>query len=270
MSRKGEDGMVFFKHEMRMNIKSLAIWCSVVGGMVLMVLLMFPSMAEQMKEISNAYSSMGAFSEAFGMGKIDMGTINGFYSLEAGSMISIGGSMFAAIIGTGILSKEEGGHTTEFIYVTPHSRTYFLTQKLVAATTVIVIFNVVCVLFAMLGFAIIGEEITWKKFLLYHLAQLIMQLQIGAMCFGLSAYLRKVNIGLGIGIALLLYFVNIIANITDKVEALRYVTPFYYSDAANIFDSVSIPMAHLLVGIMFGVVGILLAYVQYRRKDLNI
>lgn len=262
--------MVFYKHEMKMNVKSLAIWSAIVGGMILVMILLFPGMVDQMKEITSAYSNMGIFSDAFGMDKIDMATAIGFYGVEAGAMLSIGGAMFAAIIGTGILSKEEGGHTTEFIYVTPNSRRYFLTQKLVASASLIILFDLICFCLALLGFVIIGEAIPWEKLSLYHLAQVIMHLQIGAMCFGISAFLRKVNIGLGIGIALLLYFLSMIANITKSVEWVRYITPYYYSDAANIFDTMEIPIVHLAIGIGMAVVGIVIAYLQYSKKDLNI
>lgn len=262
--------MVFYNHELKVNRKLLFIWSVIVAGMILVMMLIFPSMKEEMSSMMEGYSNMGAFSDAFGLDKLQMGTAMGFFGIEAGSMLAIGGGMFAAIIGTSLLSKEEGGHTTEFIYICPKSREYFVTSKLLAMATIIALFDLVCFGASVAGFAFIGESIVWKKFLVYFVAQLLMHLQIGCMCFGLSAFLRKANIGLGIGIALLLYFVNMIANITGSVENLRYLSPYYYSDAAIIFDKVSIPMEHLLVGIGFAVIGIVLGYVKYVKKDLNI
>lgn len=262
--------MVFFKHEIRMARKALLIWSSIVGGMILVMMLMFPSMKEEMGKIAQSYANLGPFAEAFGLTKLQMGTAMGFYGIEAGAMLSLGGAMFAAITATAMLSKEEGGHTTEFIYVTPKSRTYFLTQKLLAVATTILLFDLICFLISIISFVIIGEDIQWNKFLLYFLAQTLMHLQIASICYGISAFLRKVNVGLGIGIAMLLYFTNMIANITEGMQNLRYLTPYYYSDAATIFDTTQIPTAHLCLGILIAALGITSAYLKYTKKDLNI
>ena len=76
--------------------------------------------------MNDAFANMGAFSQAFGMDKMSFADAIGYYSMEVGAMLSMGGGMFAAIVGIGMLAKEEGGHVTEFIYVTPNSRNYFI------------------------------------------------------------------------------------------------------------------------------------------------
>ncbi len=262
--------MVFLKHEFKMNIKSLIIWSSSVGAMVFVMLLIFPTMKDELDGMTDMYANLGAFSSMFNMETLQMGTVMGFYGIEAGAMIALGGSMFAAILGAGILAKEEANHTTEFIYITPNKRPDFITQKLLATGVLILAFNILCLLWSLIGLAIIGEKVEWEKLLLFHLAQLIMHFEIGAICFGISAFMKKMNIGLGIGISLLLYFVHLIGNITDSVEKVHYITPFYYSDAATVFKDASIPVWHLLIGIIITIAGITAAYAKYTRKDLSI
>ena len=259
--------MAFVIHELKMNFKSLLVWTVIVSAMIFSVMLLFPVMEEQMGEISDVYSQMGGFSEAFGMNKLSFATAMGFYGVEVGAVLSLGGAMFAAIIGISMLAKEQGGHATEFIYVTPNSRNYFITAKLVATVLILLVFDVVCFFFAVISFACIGEDIELKKLCLYHLAQYFMHLEIAGICFGISAFLKKNNIGLGIGIAVILYFVNIFANITEKVENLRYVTPYYYSDAAEILSSGKLEGVYIAIGMGILAVFLLTAYVKYNRKD---
>ena len=38
-----------------------------------------------------------------------------------------------------------------------------------------------------------------------------------------------------LGLAAVLYFLNIIANLTDQAKWLKYITPFGYAEAADIF-----------------------------------
>lgn len=262
--------MAFMKHELRMNSKSLSIWALAVGGMIFCFMLIFPTMEASMGELSGAYSQMGDFSTAFGMDKINIATPMGFFGIEIGATLSLGGSMFAAIVGIGMLAKEEGGHTTEFVFVTPNKRTYFITSKLIACMILIALFDIVCMALGILGFVCISEDLVWKQYLLFFLAQYLMHLEIAGICFGISAFLRKNNIGLGIGIAMLLYFVNLLANITDKVEKLHYITPFSYSDAADIFYTENLQIKYIIAGMIIMVISVVAGYVKYCKKDLSI
>ncbi len=262
--------MTFFKHEFKMNIKSLLIWSTSVGGMAFIMLLIFPTMKGELDNMTDMYANLGALSMMFNMETLQMGNIMGFYGIEAGVMLSLGGSMFAAVLGTGILAKEEAYHTTEYIYVTPNSRKYFITQKLFATGSLIVAFNILCLLWSLFGIAIIGENVEWDKLLLFHLAQLIMHLQIGAICFVISSYIRKLNIGIGIGISLILYFLHLLGNASKSVEHIHFITPFYYSDADTVFKETSIPLEYLSIGLVITIACIVVAYVKYSKKDLSV
>ena len=59
-----------------------------------------------------------------------------------------------------------------------------------------------------------------------------MQLVLAGICFGISAFLRNGSLGIGLGLALGMYFLNIIANLTSGAEFLKYITPFGFADVA--------------------------------------
>ena len=134
-----------YKHEIRLYIKSLIIWTLSVGGMGGACILLFSSMESQMSDMAASFASMGAFSDAFGMSQLSIATLEGFYATEVGTIHGLGGAMFAAIIGTVALSKEEDGHTSEFLYTLPVSRKKVITAKLGAVVTNILVFNLACV-----------------------------------------------------------------------------------------------------------------------------
>lgn len=261
--------MTIVRQELKLNVKSLFIWALVVGGFTFIFMLIFPEIGKQSAEMMEIYGNLGVFSEAFGMDKINFTTALGFYGIEAGAMISVGGAMFAALIGTGILCKEEGNHTAEFLLTMPVSRFRILSEKLLATTIIIVAFNSICFVFGCTSFIAIGEELELKKLIMYHFAQLVMQLEIGYLCFGISAFLKRNSVGLGIGIAVLLYFLNMYANISEDVEFLKYVTPFYYSDAAEIFTNNQIDFQILGIGVVVGILALLIGYIKYIKKDIS-
>ena len=50
---------------------------------------------------------------------------------------------------------------------------------------------------------------------LLHLAYYILQMELAGVCFGISAFMRKRSVSLGLGIAVIMYFLNLIANIAE-------------------------------------------------------
>ena len=114
--------MTILKHEFRMGAKALAIWTAAIAGFIVCCVFLFPEMAGQMKTVSNNCASMGAFTAAFGMDRLNFGTLTGFYAIECGNILGIGGALFAAMLGSNMLCKEEKEHTAEFLLTHPVTR----------------------------------------------------------------------------------------------------------------------------------------------------
>ena len=91
--------MTLLKHEFRMGSKALAIWTAAIGGFMVCCVFLFPEMAGQMKLVSNIFASMGAFTAAFGMDRLAFGELRGFYAVECGKSLGVGGAFCAAVQG---------------------------------------------------------------------------------------------------------------------------------------------------------------------------
>ena len=261
--------MTLVKHELKQGFKALAIWTAAIGFFIVVCVFMYPEMKGEMEGVSDMFASMGAFTAAFGMDRLNFGTMIGFYAIECGNILGIGGAFFAAIIGVSVLAKEEKERTAEFLLAHPVSRRSIVTQKLLAVMLQIVIMNVVVYLLAVSSIAMIGEKILWKEIGLLHLANFLVQAELAGICFGVSAFLRRSGLGIGIGIAAMMYFLNIVANLTESAEVLKYITPFGYADSADIVANVSWDGKMILCGMVFGTVGILAAYWKYGSKDIQ-
>ena len=77
-------------------------------------------------------------------------------------------------------------------------------------------------LLAVGSIAAIGEKIPWAELNLMHLAYYLLQLELAGICFGISAFIRKGSPGIELGIAVMMYFLNLIANIADAASFLKY------------------------------------------------
>lgn len=261
--------MTLLKHELRMGSKALAIWTAAIGGFIACCIFLFPEMAGQMKMVSNIFASMGAFTAAFGMDRLNFGTLTGFYAIECGNILGVGGALFAAMLASNLLCKEEKDHTAEFLLAHPITRSRVVAEKLGAMVLQTLALNFIVFILAIASVAAIGYDIPWKELGLLHLANLLVQLELEGICFGISAFLRRGGLGIGMGITICLYFLNLIANLSKNLKFLKYITPFGYAEGADVLSDGCLNLRYLAVGIVFTVLGICAAFWQYRRKDIH-
>lgn len=261
--------MTLVRHELKQSRISLIVWTLSIASLLAVCVFLYPSMKNEMDAVSEMFSSMGSFTAAFGMDKVSFGTLTGFYVVECGNIVGLGGAFFAALCGISVLAKEEKEHTAEFLMTHPVSRWRVVTDKLIAVIFQLVILNVAVYLTAVVSIALIGEDIPWKELNLLHLAYFFLQVETATVCFGISAFLRRSGMGIGLGIAMLFYFLNLVANITEEADFLKYITPFGYAEGADIVNSLSVNGEMLAVGVAFTVAGIVISYVKYCKKDLR-
>lgn len=258
--------MTMVKHELKKGAAALAIWSGAIGFLMLICVLIYPDMKGDMDSLGGLFSSMGDFTAAFGMDRVNFGSLMGFYCIECGNILGLGGAMYASLLGASALAGEERGHTAEFLFSHPVSRGQVTAQKLAAAWIQILLLNVAVVLLSLISMCIIGEEPQWRDFWLLHLAYLLMQLELCCVCFGMSAF--RCGPGLGIGFAMGVYFMNIIANISEEAAFLKYISPFSYADGADIISGGALNGGYLAAGALLACAGTVTAFVKYCRKDL--
>lgn len=260
--------MTILKHELKQNRTSFWVWTAVISFMIGVCVFVYPEMKGEMESISDVFADMGSFSAAFGMDQINFGTLLGYYAIECGNVLGLGGAFFAAICGAGILAKEEKERTAEFLLTHPISRKKVITQKLISVMLQVVILNIIVFAVVIAGMVAIGENIPWEEMLLLHVAYLLLQIELAGICFGISAFLRRGSIGIGLGVAVTMYFLNLISNITESAEFLKYITPFRYANGTGIVKSVTLDAKLILLGMAYAIAGIVLAYLKYTKKDI--
>ena len=261
--------MTLIKHELRQGRIPFFIWTASVGFLLAVCVFLFPEMKGQMEDVGDVFSSMGSFSDAFGMDRLNFGTLLGFYAIECGNVLGLGGAFFAALCGAGILSKEEKDRTAEFLLTHPVSRVRIVTEKLVSAYAQIIAMNLIIYGISLGSIAAIGEPVPWRELNLLHLAYFLLQAELAGICFGISAFVRRGSAGIGLGVAAGMYFLNLVANIAQAVEFLKYVTPFGYAEGADIIEKGCLDGTLVAIGLALGAIGIGAAYGKYCGKDIR-
>lgn len=261
--------MTLVKHELKQSKLSFLIWTLSIGFMIALCVFLYPEMSSQMEDVTDIFASMGSFTAAFGMDRLNFGTLIGFYAVECGNILGLGGAFYAAFCAVAVLSKEEKEKTAEFLLTHPVSRKRIVTEKLISVIILITAMNIIVYALAVGSFAAIDETVPMKEMNLLHIAYYLMQIEIAGICFCISAFVRKGSIGIGLGMATILYFLNLVANITESAEFLKYITPFGYCEAADIIADGSLDITLITIGMAVTLCGIVRAYIKYTKKDIH-
>ncbi|MBR4994065.1 MAG: ABC transporter permease subunit [Lachnospiraceae bacterium] len=257
-----------FVREIKLNLKNLIIWSLSVGSLGLVCILLYQSMQGDIKDMADAFSNMGSFSDAFGMSTLSIATLKGYFATEVGTVHGLGSGMFAAIIAIGIISKEEEGHTGEFLLSLPISRNKVVAAKGLCVSIMLIVFTLVCTVFYIVGFKILGDEMPMKEFYTFMLRQHIMNMEIAAICFGMSSLKGKNRMGMGLGIALLCYVYDLMGRVVPDLKDSLFIGPYSYANAAEIFIGSETPVKGLVLAFTVLALMVIFAFWNYNRRDL--
>ncbi len=260
--------MYLLRQECKLNLKVLLIWALCLGSICFGCLLMYDSLGDSIEQMSDMYANMGSFSQALGMDKVSIGTLEGYYAIEISIMLSLGGAMFAAMLGNGMVAKEEEGHTSEFLNTLPLGRYRIIGEKYGAFVVLLIAFHLICIGFILFGFLWMGEMPDMKYFLTYHILAFFMCLEIGTICFLISAVCKKKMIGATIGLAVIFYMMDLLCRVIPAFENAKYITPFYYSNASDIFSGEMAGNAMYIIGLGITLISLVAAFVCYKKRDL--
>lgn len=247
----------------------MAVWTGSIGFLLAICVGLYPEMKGEMDGAGELFASMGAFTAAFGMDRLDIGSFIGFYAVECSSILGLGGAFYAALTGVSALVKEERGRTAEFLLTHPLSRTRVVTEKLAAVLVQLVLMDLALLALVLGSARLIGETVPWREILLLHGAYGLMQSELACVCFGLSALLRRGGSGLGMGLAAGAYLLDLVANMTERARFLKYLTPFGYCDGAGILAARKLDGGLVTLGILLACAGAAAAYLLYCRKDIQ-
>ncbi|MBR4725548.1 MAG: ABC transporter permease subunit [Lachnospiraceae bacterium] len=254
--------------EMKLNFKNLLIWSLVVGGVGLGCILIYRSMQEEIAGIGDTFSNMGVFSDAFGMSTLSMATLAGYFAVEVGTVHGLGGGMFAAITAIAILSKEEEGHSGEFLLSLPISRKKVVAAKGICVLCMMAVFTIICGALYALGFASLGESLPAGEFMKFMFGQFLMNIEISAVCFAISSLSGKNRMGMGLGIALLFYVYDLIGRAVPDLKEYLFIGPYSYVNGSEIFSGKTAPAAAFVIAAIVTACSLLFAFWYYDKRDL--
>jgi len=260
-----------YRHEFRARLKSVIIWSLALTAMVMFFFSIFPVFADQAALTNQMLAKFPpALLEAFGINKMDLSTVLGFYSF-----IFVFAQLFLAIqagnYGFGLVSIEESEWTADFLLSKPVTRGQVLTSKLLAALTSLLLTDLVISMVSIVAITLFRgtREYNLSILLLLFLSMIILQLFFLGLGLVISLLVKRVRsvTPYSMGLAFGMYVLSAFSGIFGAVK-LEYITAFKHLDPAYIVKQGAFDTPLVLINLGVSLIALLVSYWLYIHRDI--
>lgn len=264
--------MRIFLREVRANLKSLLIWSVVMTLLIVIAVAKFAGFADNPEMLQVLDAMPKAVLDAMDMQAFNLTTLNGFYGLMF-LYFALMGAVAAAMWGSTLISKEERDRTVEFSLVLPVSRSQVITAKALAALAHCAAFVLITWGVSLVAVRSYQPDQAFYDFLrLQMLAMFLIELIFLAVGLLLGCAMKhyKRSGSAAVSIILGAYMLSVLSGMDERLDFLKWLTPFKYYDAGDLYRSGTLEGGYLLLSGLIVLVCVAAAYWAYNRRDLYI
>lgn len=259
-----------FKFELGQYLKSLFIWLLALSLFSIMVIFLYPQLAPQMESMSKMLDTMAIFSDALKISSAQMGTLFGFYTMEMQNSGAFAMAIFATYMGVRLISKEESDGTGEYLYTLPIPRLAAYWTKWWTNLLLFILLNAGILAITYLACLLSHQDFDWGMFGQFHLGLFLVQVILMSLAHAWSGIFAKGATPLASITTLLLFLLNILVNLWDKVEVLGYFTPFQFLQSNYLIDKGQLDWIKIGCNLIIAFIFLLLGAYRYSRRDLEV
>jgi ABC-2 type transport system permease protein len=264
---------ILFYMEMRRNARALILWSAVIGVLIFFTMSFFHTVLQYQQQIAGMVQMVPAMAMKMrGFSNIsDMFTILGFYTANNLIYMMLLGSIYAIVLSSNILLKEEYAKTAEYLMSRPISRNEIFITKLVLVFLNIFILNFLATLTGYISIQVFKSgAFNLKPFLVISLYTLLLNLMFGALGFYISVMMKRARpiTFFCVGLTLVLYFLYSISRMTGVDGTFGYISPFKWVNVNVLSLSYGIEFWRISAFIGVSALLLLVSGFIYRKKDI--
>ena len=265
--------MNLFLKEMRRNALSLLLWMIVVTVLISVTMSFFRTFLTNQSKIMGMMTLIPKGALQFkGVSNVDdMFSVLGFYSVNNVIYMMVLGSIYAIVISSNILLKEEYNKTAEYLMSWPLTRNEIFFSKLAVVFLNIFLLNLVATLVGFISLEIVKTgPFSIKAVLIVSAYTLLLNLLFGAIGLFLSTLVRRAKpiTTFSIGLVLIFYFIYTLSKITESAASIGYLSPFKYVNMEAVNPAYRLEPLHLCYFTGLSLLLLLFSYRIYTRKDI--
>ncbi|MEI5993729.1 ABC transporter permease subunit [Candidatus Enterococcus mansonii] len=273
--------MITAKIETRSLIKGLIIWTVLFAVIIFGFSAVYPQMHNSaMKDLLDA--------KLTGLSPSLLKTFNISVDGQTSFLVSVGffayyfqylflaAAIYAMMLGSQALIKEETDGTIEFLYAQPVTRTGIVTSKLVSNVLVLTVFWLVS-FGVSLGSTILYRQSTDStETIIRGISKLFFQeslilLFFLTLGFLVSTFIKssKQSTSISLGIVFGFYLIGVFSDLNDSFSWAKNISPTHMGIPSNLLDK-GLATGHIVLLIVLIALFLSGTYLIYQRKDLNV
>ena len=260
------------KREFKINFKNFIIWLSILLIMFLVVYLIYPYIItdETMKDMDEL---MKVFPpevlKAFNMDLTSISTAYGWFKTEGFMFVLLITGFYTSMLGGTILLKEENDKTIEYLSSVPIKRSSIVTNKVIVGITYVFLLVILLGLFNYVSLMISGN-LNQKEFILLSITPILIGLPLFAINLFISTFMHKTKktIGISLGMVFIFYLLNMLSELSTKVEFLKYFSIYTIANIRNVISNVKIDSTMIIISLSITIIFIFGTYIKYSKKEL--
>ncbi len=259
-----------FKRELRANLRSLIFWCVGMASLAGVGYVEYRGMAHAEGAVDAISNMMPRIVRVmFGMAAAPLDTPLGYY-LCMYLWLSFLAYIHAAMLGAGILSKEERDKTADFLFTRPYPRPALVAGKVAAGLVNVLVLNLAGWATTLAAFLPQLDGLNFAPEINRTMLGMLFTQVIfffAGLLFAAAVRDNRRATSLAAGSVIVTYLVMVLIEMA-KADALDFLSPFRYFNAFGVVDSGMRPLYLLLSAVLVAVMGFF-SFRQYARRDLK-
>jgi len=264
---------ILFNMEFRRNFRSLVVWSLVIGLLIFFTMSFFRTVLQYQQQITGVIQMIPlAAMKVRGFSNInDIFSVMGFYAANNIVYMMLLGSIYAIVLSSNILLKEEYNKTAEFLMSRPITRNEIFFSKFALAFMNILILNLFVAIVSLIAIeAFSKSDFSIAPFLILTFYTLLLNLLFGSLGFFIASVMKRSKpvTFFCVGIVLVFYFLYSISRIPGINGDFGYISPFKWVNIEVLSPLYSFELKRVAAFSGISIFFIMLSGFLYRRKDI--
>ena len=260
------------KRELKINLKNFILWTSILVGIFLVVFLVYPYIMTD-DSMKNLDEMMKVFPKellkAFNMDLTSINTAYGWLKSEGFMFVLLIIGFYSSNLGYNILLKEEYDKTAEYLSFLPIKRSKILTNKIIVSIIYIIGMTLILGIFNYIALSISGD-FNHKQYILLSLTPILIALPLFSLNLFISTFIKrsKKALGLSLGLVFLFYIINVLSELSSKIEFIKYFSIYTLADTRKVIEKIEINPINIIISLSLTIILIIVSYKRYNNKEL--
>lgn len=259
------------KKEMKSQIKILILFLIVISIYSTVIVMMYdPQLGESLHMMAQSMPELFA---AFGMQDPGLTMMDFIINYLYGFILIIIPIIYIIVTSYRLIAKYVDKGSFAYLLTTGHSRVQVILSQYISLTCgVFILVAYATVLNYTTSYLLFDEALILKNFLMLNVGLFILHLFFASLCYLTSCTFNEIkySIGMGGGVSLLFILIQMLSQVSEDIQFLKYFTPLTLFDPQNIAILDNQAIGKIIVLLILAIVFIISGTIIFKKRDLSL